>query len=51
MNLHGKCVRGVRGGMMTFSILSKLRNSKLFLEGKTHHARGDTPDGPGDFYG
>ena len=30
---------------MTFSILSKLRNSKLFLDIETHHDRGDTPDG------
>lgn len=45
MRFNIKSVQGVRGVLCIFSILSKLRNSKLFLEVKTHHDRSDTLDG------
>ena len=44
MRCNLKCVQGVRGVLCISSILSTLRNSKLFLDIETHHDRVDTPD-------
>lgn len=45
MRSNIKSVQGGQGVLCILSILSTLRNSKLFLEGRSHHDRVDTLDG------